>query len=328
MGMQMQLDELKRLVRAGQFEAITLDTSVFDAQGLKLESGLLKQLEQFKDSSTELIISEVVKEELLSHLTKKTKEIKKNIENSLRQAENCWNVEDSKIKQIEQCIFDGYEAEEFVSERFSQFTENTSLEVIESQDYLLVKELMQKYFRSEPPFVETGKKKNEFPDAIALMSLESWANKNRTKIIAVTHDNDWKSFCENSEYLYCTDDLAGALGLFQLKDADDICEYLSDKYKKRTLANLEIAISNALDYQIGYINIHPEANSSFIYEGEIEKIRVDGFKFKSVDDTNTIFRPVNFDGDSLTVESKLIVNVKIECNFSFSVYDSIDKDYV
>lgn len=39
-----------------------------------------------------------------------------------------------------------------------------------------------------------------------------------------------------------------------------------------------------------------------------------------------IFRPVNSE-DGLIVESKLIVNVNIECNFLFSVYDSIDKDY-
>lgn len=326
--MQMQLDELKLLARAGQFGAITLDTSIFDAHGLKLESGLIKQLEQFKDDSTKLIISEIVQEELLSHLTEKTKEVKKNIEDSLWKAKEYWKFDSKEIKKIEKSLFDGYEVEEFVSERFDEFIENTSLEVIKAQDYLLVEDLIQKYFRAEPPFAETGKKKNEFPDAIALMSLESWANKSGTKIIVVTRDNDWKNFCENSEYLYCTADLAGALGIFQLKDADDICEYLSEKYKKGTLENLETAVSNALDSQIGYLNIYPEANSAFVSEGEIEEIRVDGFEFNSVDDTDVIFRPVKFDSDSLTVESKLIVNVNIECNFSFSVYDSIDKDYV
>lgn len=66
----MEPDELKNLVRAGQFRAITLDTSIFDAKGLRLESGLLKQLEQFRYSSTRLILSEVVREEILSHLIK------------------------------------------------------------------------------------------------------------------------------------------------------------------------------------------------------------------------------------------------------------------
>ncbi len=94
----MELDELKKLVRTGQFGAITLDTSIFDAQGLKLESGLLKQLEQFRYSSTKLIISEIVKEEILSHLTAKTKEAKREIEKSLRQARDYWQIEEHEIE--------------------------------------------------------------------------------------------------------------------------------------------------------------------------------------------------------------------------------------
>lgn len=43
---------------------------------------------------------------------------------------------------------------------------------------------------------------------------------------------------------------------------------------------------------------------------------------------NIIFRSFNFDDDSLTVESRLNVDVNVQCNFSFSAYDSIDKEDV
>ena len=144
----MELDELKNLVRAGQFGAITLDTSIFEAQGLKLESGLLKQLEQFRDSSTKLIISEIVKEEVLSHLTAKTKDAKREIEKSLKQARDYWKIEEYEIEEIKKQIFGKREAQEIVTERFNQFVEATSLEVIEAQNYLIVSDLIQKYFRS------------------------------------------------------------------------------------------------------------------------------------------------------------------------------------
>lgn len=100
----MNLDELKNLVRDGEFGAITLDTSVFDSQGLRLESGLLKQLKQFKDSSTKLIISEIVKEEILSHLNKKAQESKTSIEKSLRQIKENWIVKEQKIEKIKEMI--------------------------------------------------------------------------------------------------------------------------------------------------------------------------------------------------------------------------------
>jgi hypothetical protein len=324
----MELDELKNIVRAGQFRAITLDTSIFDAQGLRLESGLLKQLEQFRDSSTKLILSEVVREETLSHLIEKARDAQKEVEKSLKQAKEHWRVKDQKIEVIKKTIFGEQKAQEIASERFSQFVEATSLEIVEAQDYVMIGDLIQKYFQAKPPFSETGKKKNEFPDAIALMSLETWANKNQTKIIVVTSDNDWKNFCKGSERLLAIDDFAGALGLFQLQDADDICRYLSERYEKGELEDVKEAISNALEYRISDLDICPEANSAYVYEHESTEITFNGFEFKFLEPPNLIFRPVKFDDESLVVESKLNVDVNVECSFSFSVYDSIDGDDV
>ncbi|MFH7023999.1 MAG: PIN domain-containing protein [Heteroscytonema crispum UTEX LB 1556] len=324
----MELDELKNLVRAGEFGAITLDTSIFDAQGLKLESGLLKKLEQFQDGSTRLILSEIVKEETLSHLIEKARNAQKEIEKSLKQAKEHWCVEDQNIEKIKEIVFGGREAQEVVFERFNKFAEMTSLEIVEAQNHVMVGDLIQKYFKARPPFSETGKKKNEFPDAIALMSLETWANKNQTKIIVVTSDNDWKSFCAGSERLIAIDDFAGALGLFQRQNADDICKYLSEKYEKGELENVKEAISNALEYQLSDFEIYPEVSSSYMYEQDLTEVTLNGFEFKLFEPPNLIFRPVNFDDDSLVVESKLSVDVNIECSFSFSIYDSIDKDEV
>ena len=130
----MELDELKKLVRAGEFKAITLDTSIFDAQRLRLESGLLKQLEQFQDDSTRLILSEVVKEETLSHLIEKAREAQKGIERSLKQAREHWRIDDQDIEEIKEIVFGGREAQEIVFERFNQFAEFTSLETVEAQN--------------------------------------------------------------------------------------------------------------------------------------------------------------------------------------------------
>jgi PIN domain len=324
----MELDELKNLVRAGEFGAITLDTSIFDAQGLKLESGLLKKLEQFQDSSTRLILSEIVKEEMLSHLMGKARDAQKEIEKSLKQAKEHWRVDDQDLEKIKEIVFGGREPQEVVFERFNQFAELTSLEIVEAQNHVMVGDLIQKYFKARPPFSETGKKKNEFPDAIALMSLETWANNNQTKIIVVTSDNDWKSFCEGSERLVAIDDFAGALGLFQRQNADDICKYLSEKYEKGELENVKEAISNSLEHQLNDLEIYPEVSSSYMYEQDSTEVTLNGFEFELFEPPNVIFRPVDFDDDSLVVESKLSIDVNIECSFSFSMYDSIDKDEV
>lgn len=326
--MDVELDELKNLVREGQFGAITLDTSIFDAQNLRLNSGKLKQLEQFRDSSIKFIISQVVREEILSHLTERARDAQKDVEKSLKQAKEPWQVEDWEIEDIKKLVFGKLEAQEIAFERFSQFVKMTSLKIVEAQNYVMVGDLIHKYFQAKPPFSETGKKKNEFPDAIALMSLETWANKYQTRIIVVTKDNDWKNFCKSSERLIAIDDFAGALGLFQLQDADDICMHLSERYEKGELENVKKAISNALEYQMHDLEVYPEVSSAYSCEQESTEVIFNKFDFKLYEPPNLIFRPVNFDDDNLVVESKLSVDVKIECSFSFSIYDSIDKDYV
>ncbi|NES20097.1 MAG: DUF4935 domain-containing protein [Symploca sp. SIO3E6] len=78
-----ELEKLKKDAREGRIRAITLDTSIFVAQHLRLEAGLLKQLRQFQDSSTRLIISEVVKQEILLHLENKAKESRNQLKKSL-----------------------------------------------------------------------------------------------------------------------------------------------------------------------------------------------------------------------------------------------------
>jgi PIN domain len=324
----MELNEIKNRVRTGEFGAITVDTSIFDAQGLKLQSGLFKQLEQFRDSSTKLIISEVVKEETVSHLIEKTKNAQKDFEKSLKQVKDYWQVEEKAIEHIKKVVFGGYEAEEVAKKQFNKFVEDTSLEILEAQNYVMIGDLIKKYFEVEPPFAATGKKKNEFPDAIALMSLEAWAKKNNTGIIVVTLDNDWKLFCQNTEKLIAIDDFAGVLGLFQLQNADDICRYLSEKYEKGKLEDIKKVIFDALEYKIRDLDIYPNASSAFFYEQDSTEVTLNKFEFKFFESPNLIFRPVNFDNDGLIVESKLTVDVNIECNFTFYIYDSIDKDDV
>lgn len=58
------------------YGAITIDTSIFESNGLKLESGLLKMLSQFKESPAKLILSDIILRELTNHITKNTETLK------------------------------------------------------------------------------------------------------------------------------------------------------------------------------------------------------------------------------------------------------------
>ena len=74
-----------------------------------------------------------------------------------------------------------------------------------------MKRLIAMYFEPSPPFEGTGKKKNEFPDAIALITLEDWAREPEKKILAVSKDHGWVSFAEKSEFIDINKELPAAL---------------------------------------------------------------------------------------------------------------------
>ena len=73
---------------------------------------------------------------------------------------------------------------------------------------------MNRYFSGATPFAIVGKKKAEFPDAIALMSLEQWAKIHGKKMLVISNDADWQSFADASDYLFCLKETPKALDHF------------------------------------------------------------------------------------------------------------------
>jgi hypothetical protein len=64
-------EQIRQAIAAGEVTAITLDTTCFNENGLRLESGLLKRLEQFAAAPIGFVLSDVVFKETLAHLTRK-----------------------------------------------------------------------------------------------------------------------------------------------------------------------------------------------------------------------------------------------------------------
>lgn len=69
---------------------------------------------------------------------------------------------------------------EAATARLAEFIRRSGCEVI-AADQGDMKRLIAMYFEPTAPFEGSGKKKNEFPDAIALVTLEDWAEKHEKK---------------------------------------------------------------------------------------------------------------------------------------------------
>jgi hypothetical protein len=68
------------------YDAILIDTSIFDGNGLRLEAGLLGKLRQFKKTNIDILLPDVIKSEIQSHLEKRIKVSRNSLEKSINDA--------------------------------------------------------------------------------------------------------------------------------------------------------------------------------------------------------------------------------------------------
>ncbi|MGI2147805.1 PIN domain-containing protein [Shewanella baltica] len=309
-----------------EYGAILVDTSIFDAHGLKLEKGLLGKLSQFKDSDIDYLLPDVIKGEVKSHLEQRVKSARASLEKALNDAGDHLFFEGSELNDAKSILIDSNEIEGLATNRVDKFIDNTGALVLECGDYVSVSELLQQYFQNEPPFAEAGKKKNEFPDAIVLLATEAWAKENSIRVLAVARDGDWENYCEKSDSIDCTEDFSYALSKFNKATAP--FAFLSLLVEK-----LEEEDDDAADF-VEKIRIGVES----YFDGFTPDQEADSFHYWEPDGchgwlsdfelADNDFKIVDHAEDYIVLEVRANITVGVEGEFSLSQYDSIDRDHV
>jgi hypothetical protein len=306
------------------YDVILIDTSIFDGNGLRLEAGLLGKLRQFKKTNIDILLPDVIKNEIQSHLEKKIKVSRSSLEKSINDAGDHLFFDGSALNEAKKLLIDSNEIEQLAHSRLESFVNDTGALEIECNDYVSVGEILGQYFSNKPPFSETGKKKNEFPDAIILLAAEEWAKREEKSILAIAKDKDWKSYCENSLNIDYEEDFTAGLASFNAETApfafvENLTKQLEDDLAQSFITQVENGLESALD---GFTP-DQDAESQFYWEPNGSHGWFESFSF--IDDT---FRIIESDQEYLVLEAKTEITVGAEGEFSLSVHDSIDKDYV
>ena len=311
------------------YSALTIDTSIFEKNGLKLNKGLLAQLHQFKDNPIKLILSDIVYLELKSHLDRKEKETKSKIESALNDASDYLNCCIDDMEKIKSLIKLNYQAESISKLILEEFIRKCGIELVKGEEYCEMKSLIDMYFQNLAPFKESGNKKNEFPDAIALLSLHTWAQENDKNLLAVSADDDWKKFLQNKSNIKVTDNLAQAMEILNKQNQaldSIICEIQSDFLKNK---NSEIfkRISSAIEEDIDICVIN--AQSAYNYNIDDQKANLIDVEVLKEDNGKKLkVYIVDINSEAITISITCEVFCNIEATFNFSTWDPIDKEYV
>jgi hypothetical protein len=186
-----------------------------------------------------------------------------------------------------------------------------------------------RYFNSKPPFSESGKKKSEFPDAIALLSLDAYAKKRGIKILAVSTDADWKSFADQSKHIDVYEDLGETLSVFQPQEtAFALCRRIAVSIQNNDADGIGKHIEDYLADTIADIDPHIEADSQFYWELSQLEIELVHFTIDEDSEGKLILYPVQAQHNHVVVQAKLEVQVRATGDFVLSAHDSIDGDSV
>ncbi|NOU48853.1 MAG: DUF4935 domain-containing protein [Bacteroidales bacterium] len=172
---------------------IFLDTSTFEKNnilaGRKIKS-LLKHCEEktIKIFSTQIVINEL--KERVKKIVMQSKSDWKKYRNE--KPEGIFRNTDT-ISIFEKLWSIDFQKEiEIIHGNIDKVIIKTPIQLIDS-DGVDIDLVFEKYFNNEAPFKE-GLKKNEFPDAFILATIDLWCSNNNEKMIIVSSDNDWLNY--------------------------------------------------------------------------------------------------------------------------------------
>ncbi|MDY4315345.1 PIN domain-containing protein [Pectobacterium actinidiae] len=315
------------------YGAICIDNSSLKILGYKFEEGLLFQLRQFKNSSIKLIQPDVIHKEIIKHLSSPIHELDKNIDKIIKDLNRLVGADIDTVTSIVSELKKFTNAELIIKERVNKFYEEVNGEVLKCSEHLDVNLLLDMYFDIDAPFEDNKEKRKEFPDAIALLSLESWASDQGFKVIIVSNDKGWMDYAENSDNLVFFKELPDALAEIQphaeaqkiikmLMESDFIID--SNKLIDDISEVIEDKVNGADPWELSI-----DATSSQYYEYDdvtVEYTSCDVLVKKESKDTPIKIIKINSSEIVLNLTIKIFCNVS--ASFDFSVKDGIDRDYV
>ena len=206
-------DEIKARIADGSIFAISIDTAIFDGLQGQFDNAVLKRLDQFHARDVRVVFSEIVAREIKRHVALAAKETQRALNKALRRHTNRWKLPAPDDAGDPLAI--KADADVLAAAQFDGFLETVKGEIAPATgNPELSADVLSRYFSEAPPFGESDKRKHEFPDAFALLSLEALARDEGRFMLCVAPDKGWQDFASQSEHLICVKDLEDALSYF------------------------------------------------------------------------------------------------------------------
>lgn len=294
---------------------VFVDTSMYESKNFQFHQHALGR---FKELCGEhilyLLINSVVEGEVRSHLIEKANEAAKHVKEFKKTIRILRNLPELSHYGIFEELQKS-SVEQLLLEKFKEFIDEAVYEVIDL-DVASISAIVEKYFNKKPPF--SNKKKDEFPDAIILESLLSWAKSKETRVYVLSTDGDMKDYCDlHGEYLSCVDDLDKFINLV-VKTEDKLSDV--SKFAEEQFDIHVNEIKKILEDKINII----EYTTSGYFDNEVEEVNAYGL---SIIDRNIIKASREYAEFSLSIKFTVEAWHRL-IDYDRSIWDSEDRRYI
>lgn len=312
------------------YDALTIDTNVIYGENFDLEGGLLAQISQFAEAGdVQFVVSDIVLQETHKRLLMMAKSTRDKFDAATREALNRQVIKPDAAETLVAIIGGMASAKQSADERLALFLKSTNATVV-GVEHADMQQLTKLYFANSAPFDAAGPKKAEFPDAIALLSLEAWAANRGEKIIAVSKDAGWAEFAENSHHIDVVPDLAVGLQLLQT-DAVRVAEVIN-AFLLRAMSgaypDAVLRLQRGFETAAAELELYAEATTGHYLEGEVTRSALRKFHFEEEADGVLDLTVVRADTDEVVIRAGVWLDVTVEASFQLQHWDDIDKEYV
>jgi len=173
-------------------------------------------------------------------------------------------------------------------------------------------ELLNLYFSSQPPF-GPGRKKNEFPDAISVLSLATWLKSNQTNIYIVSQDPDLENWCALTPDAIHIRSLAEFIDLYNRAE-EKLTEYTHKLFTNNEAWFLDIIKEQFLESGFQYADN---------WEADVENVEVQDIRATEVN-------IIEVEDDRAVVAISVLIKFTASISgpdFDNGIWDSEDKKY-
>lgn len=313
-----EFDEHKiaRKIDGKELTLLSVDTSILRTYNYRFENGILQHLIKFSNSKIDLVFSDIVINEMTSHLVENENRAKSSMTTAVGIIANTRGLSKKELQSSIENTLEFSAVRSVIKKRIDEFKMATNAKFVDTSQYVRIENIVTAYFNQQAPFENRKDKKHEFPDAIALHGLEAYAKSMGTLMMVVSADKGWKNFCKSSKYLICIEDLKIAMSYFHRVPS------VAGSALENRMNEVDPYIQPKIADYVQSIDIELTADSHYMFESEVEYVDYKDFQYSN----NPPFNLVSYyeKHQSYVFESDITIDISILAEFTFFVKDEGD----